>query len=352
MVFSPGGQVSGSEEYSTFGGGASVLNYETTFEGLDNFTIVRGNHAIKIGGDVRRVRFNFLNTDFGEDLFGSIFSSSSNAPGSGDPWADFLMGYPAVQNPFSLPMIDWARQRYLYGGAFVQDDWKVTPRLTVNLGLRYDLYTRPVDARNRGSLYSFSLEQFVQPGQDGYSRAIIGGNHLDFSPRVGLAYRVTSKLVIRTAYGIFYGLRDQNEQTSVFAENPPNVALITNPTVTAAGTVTPPMTINSPIVLAPADPTMKSFSAAKPLAYTIETLSLTDAKDPYLQQWNFTLQYQLAHHWLLQAAYAGAKGTKPRYACQFGPGAVGICPDRREHPGQSRSPRSERDSGHQRRVGE
>jgi Carboxypeptidase regulatory-like domain/TonB dependent receptor len=310
MVFSPTGQISGSQEFSSFGGGASVLNFETTFEGIDNVTVVRGNHALKFGGDVRRIRYNFLNTDFGEDLFGSIFSSSSNNPGSGDPYADFLMGYPAVQNPFSLPMIDWARQRSLYAGLFAQDDWKVTPRLTLNLGLRYDLYTRPVDARDRGSLYNFSLEQFVQPGQNGYSRAIINGAHLDFSPRVGLAYRVTKKLVVRTAYGIFYGLRDQNEQTSVFAENPPNVALITNPTITAAGTLNPPVTINTPITLAPADPTMKAFSASNPLSYTIETLNFSNAKDPYLQQWNFTLQYELARSWLLQAAYAGAKGTK------------------------------------------
>jgi hypothetical protein len=309
MVFSPSGQISGSTEYSGFGGGASVLSYETTFEGLDNVTVVRGNHAVKFGGDVRRIRYNFLNNNFGENLFGSIFSSSSNAPGSGDPWADFLMGYPAVQNPFSLPMIDWARQRSIYAGLFVQDDWKVTARLTLNLGLRYDLYTRPVDARNNGSLFNFSLEQFVLPGQNGYSRAIIDGAHHDFSPRVGLAYRLNSKLVLRTAYGIFYGLRDQNEQTSVFAENPPNVALIVNPTVTAAGTVTPPKTINTPIVLAPADPTLKAFSASNPLAYTIETLNFNNARDPYLQQWNFTLQYEFSRNWLLQAAYSGAKGT-------------------------------------------
>jgi hypothetical protein len=310
MVFSPSGQISGNTEFSSFGGGASVLNFETTFEGVDTVTVVRGNHAVKFGGDVRRIRYNFLNTDFGEDLFGSIFSSSSDKPGSGDPYADFLLGFPAVQNPFSLPMIDWARQRSLYAGVFVQDDWKMTPRLTMNIGLRYDLYTRPVDDRDRGSLYSFSLEQFVLPGQNGYSRAIINGDHHDFGPRLGLAYRVTSKLVVRTAYGIFYGLRDQNEQTSVFAENPPNVALITNPTITAAGTLNPPVTINTPIVLAPADPTMKSFSASNPLAYTIETLNFTNAKDPYLQQWNFTLQYELARSWLIQAAYAGAKGTK------------------------------------------
>jgi hypothetical protein len=310
MVFSPSGAISGQTLYSSFGGGSSALNFETTFEWVDNLTVIRGNHAMKFGGDMRRVRYDMLNSDFGEDLFGSIFSSSSNDPGSGDPWADFLMGFPAVQNPFSLPMINWARPRTIYGGLFVQDDWKVTPRFTLNIGLRYELYTRPVDARDLGGLYSFGLQQFVLPGKNGYSRAIVNGDHDSFAPRIGWAYRLTPKLVMRSAYGIFYGLRDQNEQTTVFGENPPNVGLIVSPTVTASGTLKPPVTVNTPIKLAPSDPTLSVFSPSQPAAFTIETLNFNNDKDPYLQQWNFSLQYELARNWLIETSYAGAKGTK------------------------------------------
>src|SRR5260370_21041132 len=106
------------------------------------------------------------------------------------------MGFPALENA-GTRMIDWGRARSIYAGAFVQDDWKITPRLTLNLGVRYDLYTQPVDANNLGGMYSFALQQFVLPGQNGYSRAIVQGYHKNFAPRVGFAYEAAPHLVMR-----------------------------------------------------------------------------------------------------------------------------------------------------------
>jgi hypothetical protein len=310
MAFSPTGQISGQTVYSGFGGGGSNLNFENLFQWNDNVTLIRGNHAFKFGGDLRRHRLDQLSGGFGTDYFGSIFSSSSNDSRSGDPWADFLMGFPSLQEP-GRRMLQWGRLRSIYSGSYVQDDWRVTRRLTLNLGLRFELYTQPVDARDVGGQYDLDSQQFVLPGKNGYSRAIVKGDHNNFGPRVGFAYQWTPKFVMRSAYGIFYGLRDQNDQTTNLYGNIPNVALIAaNPNITASGTVTPPFTINTPIALAASDPSLKEFSAAQPAAFTIQTESFSNVPYPYAQQWNFTLQYELSRTWLIEAAYAGEKGTK------------------------------------------
>ena len=304
MTFSPTGQISGQQLYSQFGGGSTNLNVETVFHAVDNVTVIHGNHAFKMGGDFRRNRFDNLSGGFGQYIFGSILSSSSNNSNSGDPWADFLMGFPSVRNP-STRMVDWGRQRSIYTAGFVQDDWKVTKRLTLNLGLRYELYTQPVDDRDLGGLYSFELQQFVQPGKNGYSRALVQGYHKNFAPRFGFAYRATNKLVLRGGYGIFYGLRDQNEQTTIFSMNIPNVATLVNPTVTPSATVLPPLTVNTPIMLAPTDPTLSQFTPQLPAAFTIQTANLTNVPYPNLQQWNYSMQYELLGTWLLEASYSG-----------------------------------------------
>ena len=308
MVFSPTGQISGQTLFTGFGGGSTNLNIERVFQWVDNITIVRGNHALKAGADLRRNHFDNLIAGFGSYIFGSIFSSSSNDPGSGNPWADFLLGDPALRNP-STSMLAWGNQRSIYAGAFFQDDWKITPRLTLNLGVRYDLYTQPVDAHDLGGMYSFPLQRFVLPGKDGYSRAIVRGYHKNFSPRFGFAYQLSKRLVVRAGYGIFYGLRDQNDQTTVFSENIPNVPTLINPTITASGTLTPPVSVNSPIDFSLQDPTLSAFSAQRPAAFTIQTVDFTNVPFPYLQQWNYSMQYELGSSWLVEAAYAGSKGT-------------------------------------------
>jgi outer membrane receptor protein involved in Fe transport len=309
MTFSRTGQISGQVLYSGFGGGSSNLNFENTFQWIDNVTWITGNHAFKFGGDIRRHRLDQLSGGFGTYIFGSVFSSSSNDATSGDPWADFLLGFPSLRQP-GVRMLDWGRLRTIYSGLFVQDDWKITRRLTLNLGLRYELYTQPVDARDLGGLYHLDLEEFVLPGRDGYSRAIAKGDHNNWAPRLGIAYQATPSLVIRTAYGIFYGLRDQNDQTTNFYGNIPNVPLTVNPLITASGTVSPPYTVNTPITLSPIDPKLSEYSAARPAAFTIQTIDFSNVPAPYVQQWNFTMQYQLGRSWLVEAAYAGAKGTK------------------------------------------
>ncbi len=120
-----GSSTGGSTEFSTLGSGGPNLNIENLFEGADDLSWVKGKHSLKMGVDVRRDRFDTVYGG-GETVYGSIFTSSTGAPNSGAPLADFLLGYPAQVTGTQL--LDWARMRQLYFGTYVQDDWKVSSR--------------------------------------------------------------------------------------------------------------------------------------------------------------------------------------------------------------------------------
>jgi hypothetical protein len=308
LSFIYSGQQSGSAEFSGWGGGDPNLNVENRFQWSDNLSWTHGKHTVKTGADLRRARFDTLKGTpfFGNEIYGATFTSSSNAAGSGLPFADFLLGYPSFTQ--GTPMLDWGRQRSIYFGGFVQDDWKLTTKLTVNLGLRYELFTQPVDARNLGSLFNIANGQYALPGKNGYSRAIVDGDHNNWGPRLGVAYQATQKLVIRGGAGIFYGERDQNQQVTQFSGNLPNVPVVSLPAVSAAQTVAPPYTINTPIPVVPTDPSLASFTPASPFVGTIRSAGFHDSRDPMLYQGNFDIQYQVTGSLLLEASYSGALG--------------------------------------------
>ncbi len=308
IAFNYSGQLSGTSEFSGWGGGDPNLNVENRFQWADNLSWTHGKHALKIGIDLRRDRFDTLKGTpfFGQEIYGATFTSSSDAPGSGLPFADFLLGDPSFIQ--GTPMLDWGRQRSIYFGGFVEDDWKITRSLTLNLGLRYELFTQPVDARDLGSLFNIQNGQYALPGKNGYSRAIVDGDHNNFGPRAGFAWQASSKLVLRGGYGLFFGERDQNQQVTQFSGNLPNVPVVSLPAISATQTVAPPFTINTPIKVVPTDPSLASFTAANPFVGTIRSAGFHDARDPMLHQFNFDIQYQMTSSILLETSYSGALG--------------------------------------------
>ena len=304
-----GAASAGSSEFTSWGGGDPNLNVETRMQAADNISWIRGNHSFKFGGDVRRERFDTLKGTpfFGTEVFGATYTFSTDAPGSGLPLADYLMGFPTFFQ--ASPMLNWGRQRDTYFGIYAQDDWKVTRKLTLNLGLRYEIYTQPVDAGNAGALFNINTGQYVIPGSNGYSRAIVAGDHNNAGPRAGLAYQLSRKLVLRGAYGIFYGERDQNQQVTQFSGNPPNVPTLSLPSVSQTQTVSPLFTINTPFQIVPTDVSLKSFTPASPYVGSFRTQAFNSAADPMLQQWNFDVQFQATNTLLVEASYSGAHGS-------------------------------------------
>ena len=301
------GQNSGSAQFTGLGGGNPNLSIENTFQVSDNVSITHGNHTFKVGGDFRRYRFDNINGG-GTLIFGSIFSSSSDAAGSGAPLADFLMGFPS--NTDGKQLLDWARQRDLYAGFYFQDDWKVTSRLTLNIGIRYDLYTQPVDARDRGALFDSRTGYMVLPGTEGFSRAIVRADHNNWAPRLGFAYAASRKFTIRSGAGIFYSRREQNNGVTQIGANIPNTPAILFPPISATGTVAPPVTLNTPIIAGQTDPKFTGVTAANPVSYNTRTPDFNNVPVPYAAQWNFSLQYEIRQNLMVEASYSGIKGTK------------------------------------------
>lgn len=306
IVFAYSGLASGTQEFTGLGSGGPNLNIENTFQVSDDLTWNKGSHSFKMGADLRRRRFDTVYGG-GQTIFGSIFSSSSNDPGSGAPLADFLLGDPAQLTGTQL--LDWARLRDVYTGAYFQDDWKLLPRLTLNVGIRYELFTQPVDARNRGALFDAANGQFIVPGQAGFSNAIVDGHDKNFAPRFGFAYSASSRWTVRGGTGVFYGPRESNQQTTVFGSNPPNAPTVITPSVSASGTLTPPMTLSTPIQVGPTNPDLSTFTPQNPLGLLIRTADFANSRPARIYQWNLGIQYQAMRDLVLEAAYSATRGT-------------------------------------------
>jgi hypothetical protein len=274
-----------------------------------------------MGGDIRRFRYDRLLSvpASASYYFGPTYTSNPSLSNSGGlPYADFLLGLPtSVTNQNS---IDWSRQRDLYMGPYIQDDWKVSRRLTLNLGFRYDLYTQPLDAKGTGGMFdpyaassTGRLGIIRVPGKDGNTQAIVAGHHRNFAPRFGFAYQATPKFVIRGGWGIFFSNREQNDQTTDMAMSLLNFRNINMPAVSRQTTVTPPYRFNSPLVVSNViDPQFTAFSGTSPLSADSGSFNEADiafSPFPMLQQFNVSLQYELLPNLLIEGTYAGARGV-------------------------------------------
>jgi hypothetical protein len=311
----------GATQFSSFSGAKTNYGFENTFQYADNLSIIRGDHTFKTGVDIRRFRFDRLLSvpASGNYYFGSTYTANGSlAQPGGLPYADFLLGLPTgVTNSNA---IDYSRQRDLYVGPYIQDDWKISRRLTLNIGFRYDLYTQPVDAKNTGAMFdpytansAGRLGILQLPGQNGNSRAIVKGHHNNYAPRIGLAYQAARKFVIRSAWGIFYSYREQNDQTTDMAYSLYNFRNINMPPVSRDTTITPPYRFDSPLIVSGAvDPQFRNYSGANPLSADVSSFNeapIDSSKFPMLQQWNFSMQYELLPNLLVEGSYAGARGV-------------------------------------------
>lgn len=305
-----------------------TLRKDNVYQAADTVSVTRGAHAFKFGGQVNRVQVNGVQNSFGRGAFefDGRFTRNPAISRSGNEFADYLLGYAdKTQRQVGSTRVD---MRSTYIGTFAQDDWKVSPRLTVNLGLRWEANTPLADKYGRNSsvdwIYGSGRAAVVTPGQIGpvtgnhYNDAMYLPDWNDFAPRVGFAYRpfAGNSTVVRGGYGIFYAL-SVGQIFTFQAQNPPRIV---NDVFTAVFP-NPGLTFENGFQLGALMPA--GLISVRALDF--------HRRDPYIQQWDLTIQRQIVSDLVIELAYVGNKGTKlPRtdYINSPAPGPGPIQPRR------------------------
>jgi hypothetical protein len=274
-----------------------VTRGQNVFHYLDNLTWIHGSHSFKMGWDYRRTQFNINQPGGprGSFTFDGVFTRQPDAPnGTGAGVADLLLGYAdsaTLSNSVTIGI------RIHAVSAFFQDDWKVNSRLTLNLGLRYENITPPFEVRNRMLTFDYTTNQVVFAKNGSWvDRAFTNRQNDDFAPRVGFAYQLTPKTVIRSAYGIFWAFEDNGTFNPAF-----NFPF-------RFSAVYPSDQINpgSAILLDTGFPS-NALTQFVPANQTLGTRA-GNLIPAYIQQWNYTMQRELGS-FVLSLSYVGNKGT-------------------------------------------
>ena len=270
------------------------------FQLSDNLDTNRGNHSIKLGFEVVRRQTNVFQAQRprGRFQFAPTFTTNpAQRRNTGLGPAELLLGAPrridlnGIVGTRGLRRTDW--------GMYLQDDWKVSSRFTVNLGLRYEIADDFPQSEVYGRMLQFDVSTGNPVAIDGGSGVATDMNN--FAPRIGLAFRATDSTVIRTAYGVYYSLIPI-ALGGTLASNPPffvNTAVVNNQNrFESARTLA-----NGP--LRTSDPNAPNQSR-RGIA--------DDFTVPYIQQWNFSIQQQLPGRQQMTVSYVGSKGTGLRQA--------------------------------------
>ncbi|MFB3825987.1 MAG: TonB-dependent receptor domain-containing protein [Bryobacteraceae bacterium] len=273
---------------------------------------IRGAHTLKAGANFLRPQNNIFNIR--NEVIGPI---QFNGRYTKDGMADFLLGR-ASQVTWSTRL--QVNLRMWNDAAFIQDDWKVTPNLTVNLGLRYEVVLPFLDKRDRMGVFDIwtnpASPRLIKAGQDGsdrYNRAMIATDKNNFMPRIGFAYKLGTKTVVRSGYGIFYALMEPYGDAEWLIGNPPDAFGV----VMTSSLTVPAMTLA-------AGPPPGAFTLARATGVTLSSID-RGAITPYAQQWNFNIQRELGADWMAEIGYAGSKGThvERRYDANYAPPGEG-----------------------------
>jgi hypothetical protein len=272
-----------------------------------NYSRIWRRHTIKLGYEYQAVDtlLNDFNPVYGQDYYAGQYTNPTPAKANNlYNLADFLLG---TRSTYQLTNFSQAHLRQRMHFAYLQDDFRVSSKLTLNLGVRYEFATPQYDRDNHMANYDPATNSLVY-AKDGSlaDRALVNPSYKNFAPRVGFAYGVTPKTVIRSGYGISYVLFVRQGGDSYLSYNGP---FIVNSQVTQSpsqGLCAPDSTS-----LTCFRPTEQGYPAgfASPANFsTVNTKTVyidPTIRTPYVQTWHFTIQRELARSLVLDVGYAG-----------------------------------------------
>lgn len=318
-------QIEYTGDYGTY------LIPQTGYNFNDSLTWSKGKHTWKFGGNVIRRQLNLYRPLAGKGYFANAGDGRNPccgaAPGQGhtstgyevsDLLAGFVDGY-AHGTTFGM-----VGTRTWENGFFAQDDYRVNPRLTLNLGLRYDVLTWPVEVLNRQANFDLVSGALIVAGSNGASRALIPNDYHNFGPRLGFAYQLTGdgKTVVRGGYGLFYFL-DRGGISNQLAQNPPfsgtnGVSYTQGWRITMSGAL--PCSPNCPVSPSPLlDSTQATaplpsgdftnLNLAAPTGVSVIAVLPTNVT-PMVSQWNLQVQRQIGVNQSVSLAYVGTHGAR------------------------------------------
>ncbi|MDQ6705797.1 MAG: TonB-dependent receptor, partial [Acidobacteriota bacterium] len=298
---------------------------ETAFDFVNSWTKTRGNHTVKWGADIRRVREEVLNTQafnprgvfrYADTVTSCNTKGTAPCPAGGpsgivESFASFLLDTPYQIGRDIAVGFPTYRQTQLF--FYAQDAWQVSPKLTLNYGLRHEYY-RPATPRSPGGFSEYNS------GNNTLELAGIGNvplnlglksNNLHFAPRFGIAYRFTEKLVFRTGFGISYSPFPDNryaydnfpvKQNNNFNNNVNSYFPATLPDGSYAG-----LSTGFPAPQVISLPSNGIISPAPLQKYTVVNKNFNE---PYVESWNFAIQRSLPKNFTAEVAYVGNHGVR------------------------------------------
>jgi len=258
-----------------------------------NYSHVAGRHSLKSGYEHQRVHTEIqdVNPLYGQDFYQGAFS--------GNALADFLFG---IRNRYALTNFFIAQYRQVGNMFYLQDDFKVSTRLTLNLGVRYEYFTPQWEADNRLSNYDPVSNRLI-PAKDGSisDRAQVNPDRNNWAPRIGFAYSFNSRTVVRSGYGISYVHFNRSGGGNILAINGPQV-------------------VNAVVNQRPGEPgfrtTEQGYPAGltdpdkfNPLASNISYMP-RDLRTGYIQNWFLSLQREFLPNTVIDIAYVGNRSNK------------------------------------------
>ena len=294
----------------------------------DTLTWVKGRHTVKAGGTVLRRELNLFRPKYGKGGFrpagngsGGCCNGGSGHVDTGYEVSDLLAGF--VDDYEHGTPFGTVGTRSWENGFFAQDDFRVTRRLTLNLGLRYDVLTWPVEVQNRQANFDLVTGALIVAGSNGASRTLIPNDYHDFGPRLGFAYDLfgDGKTVLRGGYGLFYFI-DRGGIDNQLAQNPPFAGVQTvtyqqgfrvtlsgslpacnpNPTCPAAALISTNATGSLPTG------SFTNFNLSAPTNVSVVGV-LPSNVPPMVSEWNLQIQHQIGSNQFASIAYVGTHGA-------------------------------------------